>query len=98
MQILMAEADYASRPEHTVVDASSIVMPEEEDEIELIKILFDSPDHLIEVYEKFSSSGAMAKRKIRPNGAMATRAAVAEMGADKESENDTELISSEADE
>jgi len=83
VQIFMQDADLASRPSFTLIDAPSIELPADENERAVIGILFDSTDKLHEAYDLLSKDGPLSKRKVSKHGVMEARATLAAMEADK---------------
>jgi hypothetical protein len=86
----MEESDSESRPSFTVVDATSIEIPTDEDEKAIIRILFGDTDGLFQAYHLLSKTGALSKRKEPINGTMVTRSTLAAAEADKAVVNEEE--------
>jgi len=79
----MEESDSQSRPSFTVVDATSIEIPTDEDEKAIIRVLFEDTDGLFQAYHLLSKTGALSKRKEPISGTMVKRFLLAAAEADK---------------
>ena len=66
----------------SLVDAASIGLPEQQDEIDFVNVFLGSPDDIFRAFDSLGKGGAISKRKIPTNGPAALRRTL-EAAADK---------------